>query len=216
MGTTSAGFIYPDGGYTSGWRQAIEDLADSADDVILEAGTPRYADAAARTSAIPAPVLGMKTVLTSTEIVYRYDGSTWKEWESDWIIWTTAPSNLVVGSGGPASSLQRYKWINGRIYFNFKFILGSSGASMGTQPTLNLPLSVILRIPANNIAEGDAGAYDLSLTTGYFCKMLIQTATTVYIRHTYTGSATSTINSTSPFTWAAGDMLAGGFWGDPA
>lgn len=135
---------------------------------------------------------------------------------TDWITWATAPTNITVGTGGAAATVQRYKIIDGRYYFDYRYVLGSSGASMGTQPTINLPVNVAMRIPANNIAEGDGGAYDLSLTTGYFTKHLIATTATVFIRHTYTGSATSTISSTAPFTWAAGDVLAGGFWADPA
>jgi hypothetical protein len=159
---------------------------------------------------------GLRVYQIDTGVTYKYLSSAWEEWESDWISWATVPTNLTVGTGGSAATVQRYKWINGRLYFDYRYVLGSSGSSMGTQPTINLPLSVTLRIPANNIAEGDGGAYDLSITTGHFTKHLIATATTVFVRHTYTGSATSTISSTAPFTWAAGDVLAGGFWADPA
>lgn len=221
MGTTSPdGIGYPDVGYTGGIRLAVKDTADTTQTALLaRAGrTFRPADAAALTALSSSYTLQAddRAYQVDTGVIYRYSGSAWVPWESDWITWATAPTNITVGTGGSVSSLQRYKWVAGRVYFNYSFTLGSSGSSMGTQPTLNLPLAVAMRIPANNIAEGDAGAYDLSATTGHFCKQLIQTSTTVYIRHTYTGSATSTISSTAPFTWAAGDVLAGGFWGDPA
>ncbi len=187
MSTTASGFFYPATGYTSGEFQELKDMADSQEAVIRQTGIPRFADAAARTAAIPSPVLGSKTVLTSTEIIYRYNGSTWKEWESDWITWATAPTNLTVGTGGSAATVQRYKYIAGRIWFDYRYVLGTSGASMGTAPTINFPISVALVVT--------------SATTG--------------IIQTYTGT-TASITSTAPMTWAAGDILAGGFWADPA
>lgn len=159
---------------------------------------------------------GLHVYQIDTGVTYQYLSSAWVPMASGWISWATVPTNITVGTGGSAATVQRYKYINGRLYFDYRYVLGSSGASMGTQPTINLPVSVAMRIPANNIAEGDGGAYDLSATTGHFTKHLIATATTVFVRNTYTGSATSTTTSTAPFTWAAGDVLAGGFWADPA
>lgn len=80
MGTTASGFIYPDVGYTSGVRQAIEDLADSAETVIQGYGIPRFADAAARNAAIPAPAAGRLSALDTERFIRRATGSgtTWK------------------------------------------------------------------------------------------------------------------------------------------
>lgn len=82
MGTTDMGFVYPDGGYTSGWRQGIEDLADSAGSVILESGIPHFADAGTRDAVITSPTLGLKVTLDSDGVTYLYDGSDWVPWDS--------------------------------------------------------------------------------------------------------------------------------------
>jgi hypothetical protein len=216
MASTPSGFIYPDPGYTSGWRQGIEDLADSAENVILEAGTPRYADAAARTTAIPSPVLGMRSVLTSTEITYRYNGSAWKEWDSDWITWTTTPTGITIGTGGSASTLQRYKYITGRCLFYYKFTLGTSGASVGTAPYLTLPFSLVPPTTRYATLPGDGSTWDSSANSQNYTKARINdTTANQALLSTYTGTYAN-ITATAPWTWAAGDQLGGEFWGDPA
>jgi hypothetical protein len=215
MSTTASGFFYPATSYTSGIFQALKDMADSQEAVIQQAGIPRFADAAARTAAIPTPVLGSKTVLTSTEIIYRYNGTTWKEWESDWITWATAPTNLTVGTGGSAATVQRYKYVGGRIWFEYRYVLGSSGASMGTSPTINFPISVALVVTGGSLATGDGAIRDVSVpSTPAYVRVNVTSATTGIIQ-TYTGT-TASITATAPMTWAAGDILAGGFWADPA
>lgn len=219
MGTTSPdGIGYPDSGYTGGVRLAIKDTADTTQTALAaRAGRVfRPADAAARTALSSSYALraGDLAFQVDTAITYRHNGTTWKEWESDWITWATAPTNLTVGSGGSASSLQRYKWITGRLYFDFKFVLGSSGASMGTSPTLNLPVTVTMNV-TGSLLTGDGAVRDVSVpSTPAYTKASLGTTTTVTIV-TYTGT-TASITSTAPMTWAAGDILAGGFWAEPA
>lgn len=174
----------------------------------------------ARGASLPVSgALGQKFLLTTTMVLYRHNGSTWKEWESDWITWTTAPTNLAVGTGGSASLLQRYKWIAGRIYFEYKYVLGTSGASVGTNPTMTLPISIALIIPGVSLplpAVGKGAVYDLStLGNPAYTEALVITATTVRVSTIAAGNYSS-ITATAPMTWAAGDWLAGGFWADPA
>ena len=182
-------------------------------------GTKRFASAAAQTSwtstysgLLEADAL---SITTDTGITYRYNGSAWDPWESGWITWATAPTNLTVGTGGSAASVQRYKWIGGRLWFAYSYTLGSSGASMGTTPTINLPISVALTVAGGALATGDGAIRDVSgPSTPAFVRALVNTATTAQLL-TYTGT-TASITATAPMTWAAGDILAGGFWADPA
>jgi len=87
MGTTASGFWFPDVGYTSGWRQAIEDAADANENII--AGTR-----AARTFAVAdnAELAALASTYTLSEgldfarrdddkITYRYSGSAWQPWD---------------------------------------------------------------------------------------------------------------------------------------
>lgn len=217
MGTTASGFVYPDTGYTSGVRQAIEDLADSAEDVIREAGIPRFADSAARTAAIPSPVLGMKTVLTSDEIVYRYNGSAWKAWESGLTTYTPTPTNLTVGSGTLSA---RYQYVNGAIHGDCYFIYGAGSAVSGDL-TFTLPVTAASRYgTANTEFEIGFGRILDSGTAVFKAEVFIGASTTAHkIRvlnaaSTYLGA--SIISGTVPMTWTTNDMISWQFWYEPA
>lgn len=173
----------------------------------------RWADAAAR-GAQAGMVAGDRGYQIDTAVTYRYDGSAWVAWESDWITWATAPTNLTVGTGGSASTLQRYKWVAGCLSFEVKYVLGSSGSSVGTAPSINLPLSISLTMPSLPALTGEASLYDLSTTGSFYGKFRAETATAVRI-NSYTGTFAN-ITATAPFTWAAGDILGGTFWANPA
>ena len=148
-------------------------------------------------------------------IIYKWNGTMWKEWESDWITWSTLPTNIVVGTLGAASSLQRYKWIGGRLYFEYKFVLGSSGASVGTTPLLNLPLSLAMIVPNLPPTVGEGAVYDVSAAAVTYTKVRLASATTARI-DSWAAGAYVGVTATAPITFAAGDVIAGSFWGDPA
>lgn len=215
MPTTSPDSIfYPDGSYTSGFKAAMAAAATSIQAALgmRALRTYRWANAAARTAqaGMQANDRGFQV---DTGVDYRYNGSSWKEWESDWITWTTAPTNLTVGSGG--TILQRYKWIGGRLAFHYSYTLGSSGFTMGTGPTINFPINLSVLVTGGSLSTGDGAIRDVSVpSTPAFTRVNIATATTGVIQ-TYNGSVAS-ITSTVPMTWAAGDILTGLFWADPA
>lgn len=175
-----------------------------------------WANASARAAAT-----GMATdargYQVDTRAEYRYTGSAWQAWESNWIVWTTSPSNFAVGTGGSAAVVQRYKWIAGRVYFEYEFTLGSSGASVGTNPEVNLPFA-IKTFNGVSYPTGDGGAvFDASSgANAAYSRHLVVSATAVRVYFTTIASPTFTsITASAPMTWAAGDKLAGGFWADP-
>lgn len=182
--------------YVSGWR-----LAENC----------RFADATARDAALTAPALGDLATLTSDEVTYRYNGSAWKAWSSDWITWATAPTNLTVGTGGSASAVQRYKWINGKPFFECKYTLGTSGQSVGTNPAINLPFAIVLPTPNLPKLLGPGSIYDTSAVATTYMMARADTTTTVRL-NTDTGTPVG-ITATAPITFAAGDQLAIEFWG---
>lgn len=206
MGTTASGFIYPDTGYTSGVRQAIEDLADSAEDVIREAGTPRFANAAARDAAITAPVLGMKAVLTSDEITYRYSGSAWVAWES-------APISLAPTITGvtTSASAQTYTYINSNILVN-----GDCTVSAAPSGAVTIATPVAVAAPSANesVVLGHVKFVDTG-TTAYtgivdqiaanLVRVLVSNAASTYL-------AVNNLSSTVPHTWASGDRIKWRYW----
>lgn len=77
MTATASGYEYPATSYTGGWRQGLEDLADSAETVILKAGIPRYPTAAVRAGALPSPATHTRTYLEDTGTIWVYSGSAW-------------------------------------------------------------------------------------------------------------------------------------------
>lgn len=178
-------------------------------------GVADFASSSARDTAITTPAAGMLARSRDTDVVFRHNGAAWKEWDSDWISWSTVPTNLSVGTGGSAAMLQRYKWISGRLYFEYRYVLGTSGGAVTGNPTINLPMSVAVLVPNGSIAVGEGAIRDVSASaTPAFTKANIATATTVVIQ-TYNGTV-GNITGSSPITFAAGDVLAGGFWADPA
>mgnify|MGYP000210912937 CR=1 FL=1 len=158
--------------------------------------------------------VGDQAYAADTAITYRWSGSTWQAWECDWISWNTAPTNLTVGSGGSAAIVQRYKYINGRISFNAKYTLGTSGFSMGTNPTITLPFAVKMLPAANYPLVGGGQIYRSSTNTvPNLASGQIQTSTTVRLNSVAAG-VFGTITATAPFTWAAGDIIEVDFWAD--
>jgi hypothetical protein len=210
MTSTASGYIFAAVGYLLGWRQAVEDLADSAEDVILEAGTPRFADAAARTAAIPAPVLGMKAVLTSDEITYRYNGSAWKGWESNWTSYTPTLTGWAIGTGGVAALTGHYRYAQGRVQVRVSLFLGTSGASVTGNPArISLPVSsTALQTSPQIVPIGGGSLFDTSAATAYRATIYQQTSagvTDIVVGYAGTVDVLTAITGAGPFTWAAGD-----------
>lgn len=176
----------------------------------------QWANAAARTAQTGMTV-GEFGYQADTQVLYRANAATTAEpWESPWITWSTAPTNLTVGTGGSATSVQRYRYIGGRTLWQVHYILGTSGQSVTGQPTINLPLS--LQLPVARTAElVSAGSiYDVSATTTFQARARINITTANQIAvSSYTGTYAG-ITNLAPMTWAAGDELAVEWWADPA
>lgn len=159
--------------------------------------------------------VNQRASVIGTGVDYRWDGATWASTgETDWITWGTAPTALTVGTGGAAGLVQRYKRINGRFFFHCKYTFGTSGAVMGTNPTINLPFAIAM-LPAGNYPPvGSGQIYDASAgNVPNFASGLIQSATTMRLTSVAAG-VFGTITPTAPIVWAAGDIIEFGFWAD--
>lgn len=145
---------------------------------------------------------------------YKWNGSAWKAWESDWISYTSTLGNAAVGTGGSALKSSDYRYEVGRLRLRFRAILGTSGASVTSTPTWTVPSGVSLRTPAtaNELIDGRITLTDISAASNYIghasyigtdvdkFRIIANAATTV---------GTAGISATSPFTWAAGDVISG-------
>ncbi len=82
-------------------------LAADVNNYLMRQVVPFVANATEQ-NAIPAPVIGMKCHRTDTNIVMRYDGTTWKVWEATGVVtpasgYTLSAGALVSKSGNIAS-----------------------------------------------------------------------------------------------------------------
>ena len=78
-------------------------LSTEVNDYLMDQTVMRFASAAARTAAIPAPVEGMMSTLDDTNRTERYDGATWRPTSrvAGGKVTTTSDANglVVVGHG---------------------------------------------------------------------------------------------------------------------
>lgn len=151
-----------------------------------------------------------------TGVVYRYSGSAWKGWASDWITYTPTLSNFAVGTGGSALSSWKYRYEGGRIRVKFTTIQGSSGASVGTNPTFSLPFAAAT-LAHNFEARNGNGIIQNSAVSTLHATMFMADDTDVNdFRVYYLGPSPTALTATAPHTWAAGSRMDGELVYDPA
>lgn len=221
MPTTGSGkFPYPNSSAVPDVPADVLLLAQRIDK--MSSGWTVCADATARAALVTNgdAYEGLHVYQIDTKVEYIYLSSVWTPWNSDYITWSTAPSNVTVGTGGAAATVQKYKWSSGRLYFEVRYTLGTGGGfAMGTNPTINLPFNIAFLAGGNYRLVGEGTVYDASSGgTGAnvaFAAPLIQTDSTVRINSVSSG-VYGTITSTAPMTWTSGDALSAYFWADPA
>jgi hypothetical protein len=171
-------------------------------------GVPRFVDDTARDAALAAPALGMHCVLTSDEVTYRHNGSEWKAWESGWISFNPTLSNIAVGTGGSAEKEGRYRYVGGQVEAEYKLVLGTSGASVGSTPTATLPVEAEALTHTLMVLDGLGSMFDSSGSDLRVAFMQL-TSTTVarFAYFTPSGIGFTIPTSSLPWTWAAGDAI---------
>lgn len=179
----------------------------------LDSAIPRYADAGARTTANPTPTLGQLSVLTSDEVVYRYNGSAWKPWWSDWASYTPTVSGITLGAG---TLVGRKKYRTGMQVHEGGFTLGAGSAVAGPVRITHDATSEVAALsnfPIGSAVINDAG-------TALFPAMVHRVSTTTAdVRAFGTSGATvpsSALSSTFPFTFVSTDSIGWRFETTPA
>jgi hypothetical protein len=167
-------------------------------------------------------------VQLDTGVIYRYDGSAWKAWDSGWIDYnaTLTLTGFSVGTGGSALKSGFYRYVNGVVEVKVRFIFGSSGGVITSAPP-------IFSLPVNSLSphiiwayDGEAQFYDLSSTTTTFGGIVSPATNSVSSVAFVTKFAPSTgassvispayVTATVPFTLGAGDYFEARFRYDPA
>ena len=135
----------------------------------------------------------------------------------EWTLFTPTFTNLTVGTGGSASNIGHY--INaGKLYVvRFRVVLGSSGASVGTNPTMTLPNSSTLAAASQNPSHalGNVAFTDEGTNT-FFGLVAPDVSTTTAVRFRLFRADTTYVSvaqasATVPMTWASGDNIAAQF-----
>jgi len=210
MGTTASGFWYPDPGYTSGWRQAIQDHADSAEDVVsLRAQyTYRWADSAER-----AAESGMRAndrgYQIDAGVTYRYSGTTWQPWDSDVLVHSSPfGSGVTVGNGTVNAS---YRHSGYMVECWGGFVLGSTSAVTGAI-RLNAPVTLNSRyLSVFTVLSGDVTVNDTGTAT-YAGSPVVQSSTTLIDLMVDGAGGTyrtpTNMSSSVPMTFVTNDRIA--------
>lgn len=183
-------------------------------------GIPEFANRAAITAAITAPLDGMQVKQLTLGVIYRYitANTKWMPYNSDWIV--QAPvfetGNSPLFSVGNGTTLYRYRFVNGDINVDFKLQVGTT--TVVNSFALLLPTGCFIDeggAPYQELALGNAVARKgngspvprylgfVSLGGG---DSTVGTPSTPLIQQAIGG--TGLISATAPFTWAANDMLS--------
>lgn len=152
-----------------------------------------------------------------THILYRYTGSAWKAWESEWESYVPTLGGLAVGTGGSINTAE-WRYFGGRIQVRGRAKLGSSGASVSGTITLSLPVNCAALNHSWQNYKGMATLYDDSGGTNYiaFIAANVASVSTVALLSPGTNGLRLAHGATTPFTWAVSDMVTYDFEYDPA
>lgn len=187
---------------------------------ISTAGLYVWANSTERTAAT-GMVSGDRGVQLDTGVIYRYSGSAWTAWESNWATFNPSLANLTVGSGGGAKAEFLYRFTDGRVHVKFEILLGTTGSSVGTHPTFTLPTPSLAHIHGYELFTGNIQMRDASdPALPRMALVAADNTATDKVRIYGFGTASTglgyAITPTVPWTWAAGDTIAGDFIYDPA
>lgn len=156
---------------------------------------------------------GVEFVETDTTITYLRLSGTWVPWSSNWITYTPTVTGITLGTGG--TLVTRHRYVNGDVKVTYVVTLGSAGFAVGTLPTITFPVTAIAPAITN---QGLAGRVTFWQSGG--------ANPTISGDHSYSGTSTTAfrllaypntvgvpqpVTAAAPWTWAAGNMMAGEF-----
>lgn len=170
----------------------------------LQIHTYRWTNAGERTAqtGMQAGDLGFQA---SDGVTFRYNGTAWKAWSSEWITYTATLTGLNVGNGTQTSA---YRYQDGTAWVVGTFVWGST-SSLTSGVTLSHPMTT----------DALTGGASMNLGTAVFHQPgvrsemgLIQGINTTSCEVRTQGSsgavvAPGAVSATAPFTWATGNRI---------
>jgi hypothetical protein len=207
MPTTTGGSYYADGSTALSLATIFAAMADAE-----SARSPYYWLSQAQQDAQTGMVAGEFGLQANNGITYQYSGSAWQAWSSDWIAFTPTLTNIAIGTGGGAENTAYYRYANGSGEVKGIIKLGTSGASVGTLPTLTLPSGWAAVKPFETaIVCGSLSILDSSTpstASGQIGFVSGSTSTIRFLRQPDSLGVIQPITASSPFTFASGDIFA--------
>jgi hypothetical protein len=189
--------------------KAPGDILGAADyDELIRQSVMRFTNTAARDSALTGGTLeeGMVAYTTGDNIYWRYNGSAWIPWMSDWTTFSTL-DNGVVGTDmdiGDGTFVGRYKYEPGGLRVRWSLIFGSTSALTG---------DAAFALPNSTTAHGSAYSYgsgiyfDSGTPRNYPITWGVtggNTYATAY--HSESGNE-GVVDQTNPFAFATNDIM---------
>lgn len=123
--------------------------------------------------------------------------------DDDWVDWTPTLTNLTLGNG---SVLAQYKQIGFTVWWNFKFILGSTSA-VGNTPSFTPPVATASDGYAATQDQVGSGQLIDTGTANREAAVLWSTSTSFQVWSYSTTGVITGITSTVPHTWATTDVI---------
>jgi hypothetical protein len=179
--------------------------ASELNENLMQQSVATFSNSAARTAAITAPVEGQMTYLIDSDDYESWDGTSWVPALSigTWKSYTPTFSNFTLGNG--TITVAKFTQIGKTVHLQVKVTLGST-SSVGTQPTISLPVTgkTNYQDSASGVCTLTAGAvngigyvYNISSTS---CRMFATGAAGAY-------SIIAGVTATVPGTWTTGNSF---------
>ena len=215
------GSYYPDTSTAASLETELANMAEAEDarfaDITVSSAIKTYRPAnAAALAALTAMLVGDIALQTDTAITYRYDGSAWKAWDSDWIT-DTMTTSIAVGTTGV--KVLKHKFSQGEALIKGSITLGGTGIVIGVNATINLPVTTETVLSPYFTYPGFGNAYDSSVPANFAITVNANnTSTTVAGLSTFTSAtgARGGVGGGVPLPWATGDVLSFAFSVTPA
>lgn len=168
-------------------------------------------------AALTGMVPGDRARRADNSITYRYSGTAWVPWESDWIAYTPTLTGVTIGSGGGASNTAFYKYECGVVRVHGSIVLGATGAAVSGAVSLTLPVTAATPKFTNTFYIAAATLFDTSPAATTEARVRANgTSTTSFNLLAVVTGTPANISSTVPWTWAAGDAMQYEFTYRPA
>jgi hypothetical protein len=159
-----------------------------------------FASSIARAAGLPSPVDGDEANITSANELTRFVDGTWLTVRKSLTAFTPVITGVTVGNG---TLTGRYSRAGDMVFYNGRFVFGSTSAVPGTISLISVPVPIF----GDNRTTGRAGVYDFSTARIFPVLMDARASGPGLSPYNNNGTLTFPVTGTTPVTWAVGDEL---------